>query len=65
MRSINPSDDIAKEKRRSTSRLNHRPNGKGKSSRRFAIAMVAALVASSLLLELTAEPTTQGSYLNP
>ncbi|MFE6074942.1 stalk domain-containing protein [Paenibacillus sp. NPDC057886] len=61
MRSVNPSDDTAKEKRRSTSRLNHRPNGKGKSSRRFAIAMAAALVASSLLMELTAEPTTHAA----
>ncbi|MHA7583237.1 stalk domain-containing protein [Paenibacillus vandeheii] len=57
MRSVNPFDDTAKDKQRSTSRLNHRPNGKGKSSRRFAIAMAAALVASSLLLELTTEPT--------
>ncbi|MGX1826695.1 stalk domain-containing protein [Paenibacillus taichungensis] len=61
MRLANPSDDIAKEKRRPTSRLNHRPNGKGKSSRRFAIAMAAALVASSLLMELTAEPTTHAA----
>lgn len=65
MRSVSPSDDIAKEKRRPTSRLNHRPNSKSKASRRFAIAMAAALVVSSLFLELTAEPTTQGSYLNP
>lgn len=61
MRSVNPSADTATEKRRSTSRLNHRPNGKGKSSRRFAIVMAAALVASSLLLELTAEPTTHAA----
>ncbi|MGC5775849.1 stalk domain-containing protein [Paenibacillus pabuli] len=61
MRSVNPSDDIAKEKRRSTSRLNHRPKGKGKSSRRFAIAMAAALVTSSLLLELTAEPNAHAA----
>ncbi|MEC0128959.1 stalk domain-containing protein [Paenibacillus pabuli] len=63
MRSINPSDDIAKEKRRSTSRLNHRPKGKGKSSRRFAIAMAAALVTSSLLLELTAEPNAHAATI--
>ncbi|MDK8191265.1 stalk domain-containing protein [Paenibacillus sp. UMB7766-LJ446] len=61
MRSVNPSDDTAKDKQRSTSRLNHRPNGKGKSSRRFAIAMATALVASSLLLELTAEPITHAA----
>ncbi|WP_433922641.1 RCC1 domain-containing protein [Paenibacillus taichungensis] len=61
MRSVNPFDDIAKEKRRPTSRLNHRPNSKSKSSRRFAIAMATALVASSLLLELTAEPITHAA----
>lgn len=65
MRSVNPSDDIAKEKRRPTSRLNHRPNSKSKVSQRFAIAMAAALVVSSLLFELADKPTTQGSYLNP
>lgn len=61
MRSVNPSDDTAKDKQRSTSRLNHRPNGKGKSSRRFAIAMAAALVASGLLMELTAEPNAHAA----
>jgi len=65
MHSINPSDDTVKEKRHSTSRLNHRSEGKGKAARRFAIAMAAALVVSSLLIELADEPTTQGSYLNP
>ncbi|SEM73663.1 stalk domain-containing protein [Paenibacillus sp. OK076] len=61
MRSINPSNNIAKEKRRSTSRLNHRPNGKGKTARRFAIAMAAALVVSSLLIELADEQTTHAA----
>ncbi|QOS77052.1 hypothetical protein JNUCC31_19800 [Paenibacillus sp. JNUCC31] len=63
MRSVNPFDDTAKDKQRSTSRLNHRPKGKNKSARRFAIAMAAALVASGLLIELTTVPTTHAATI--
>lgn len=60
MQSVNSSDHIAKEKH-STSCLNNRSKGKRKTVHRFAIVMATTLVASSLLIELVAVPTTHAA----